>query len=196
MQALNFVRGSEILLFFRAINNVRILFAQQRAIRRNDNDFEPVDLVKFGSFGFRRARHARQLLIHAEIILEGDRGKRLILALDLDVLFRFNRLVQTVGPAPTRHQASGELVDDQHFAIFHHVLDVFLVKRMRFDGGFDVMFQRPVFRIGDVADAQQLFNLLPAVVAYCNVAVFFVDHIVAGKNLRFTLARISLLAQF
>jgi len=55
VQALNFVRGSEILLFLRAINNVRILFAQQRAIRRNDDDFEPVDLVKFGSFGFRRA---------------------------------------------------------------------------------------------------------------------------------------------
>ena len=47
----------------------------------------------------------RKLLVHAEIVLEGDRGERLILALDLHAFFGFYRLVQTVRPAPARHRA-------------------------------------------------------------------------------------------
>jgi hypothetical protein len=30
--------------------------------------------------------------------------------------------VQAVRPAPARHQAAGEFVDDHHFAVLHHVL--------------------------------------------------------------------------
>jgi hypothetical protein len=164
VQPLDFVGGREIFFFLGAIDDVGILFAQQRAIGRNDDDFEPVNLVEFRGFGFRRAGHAGQLLIHAEIILERDGGERLILALDLHVLLGFDRLVQAVGPAPARHQAAGEFVDDQHFAVFDHVLDVFLIKRVRFDGGFHVMLQRPVFRVGDIADAQQFLNFFPAFV--------------------------------
>ena len=76
-----------------------------------------VDLLELGRFGFRRAGHAGQLLVHAEVVLEGDGGQRLILALDLDAFLGFHGLVQPVRPAPARHQAAGELVDDHHFLI-------------------------------------------------------------------------------
>ena len=52
------------------------------------------------------------------------------------------------------------------------------------------MLQRPVFRVGDVADPQQLLDFFPAVVADRNVAVFFVDHIVPGHD--FGLARLGI----
>src|SRR5271156_687792 len=190
VQPLNFVGSREILFFFRTIDDVRILYAQQRSIGWNDDDFKPVYLVEFWRFGFGRARHARQLLIHAEIILEGDSGEGLILALDLHILLGFDRLVQPIRPAAAGHQAPGEFVHDQHFAVFDYVLDVALVKRVRFDGSFYVMLQRPVFRVGDVADAQQLLDFHPAVVADRDVAMFFVDHVVASHD--FWLARLRI----
>ena len=96
----------------------------------------------------------------------------------------FDRLVQSVGPAAARHQASGELVDDDDFSpSLHHVLDVALVERVRLDGRFDVVLQVPVLRVGDVADAQQLLDLLPAFVGDGDGLVLLVDHVVAGQNL-------------
>ena len=124
MQLLNLVGGRIVLFLLCAVNHVGIFNPQQRLVRRDHHDFQLVDLVEFRRFGFRRTGHARQLLIHAEIILESDGRQRLVLALDFDVLFGFHRLVQTIGPAPPRHHASGELVDDDDFAVFDHVLNV------------------------------------------------------------------------
>ena len=112
-------------------------------------------------FGFRRTGHAGQLLEHAEIILEGDGGERLILALDLDAFFRFDRLVQAVGPAAARHHASGKLVHDDDLAVLDHIFHVLAIERVRFDCGLDVMLKWPVLRVGDVADAEQAARLSP-----------------------------------
>ena len=83
---------------------------------------------------------------------------------DLHAFLGFDGLVQAVGPAAAGHQAAGELVDDDDLAVLDDVLDVALVERMRLDGGFDVVLQVPVFGVGDVADAEQLLDLFPALV--------------------------------
>ena len=69
-----------------AVDHVGKLVAEQRAVGRDGDDVEIVDLAEFGGFGQRRAGHAGKLLIHAEIILEGDRRQRLVFALDLHAL--------------------------------------------------------------------------------------------------------------
>ena len=177
---LDLVRGGEILLLLGAVDDVGILNAQHLLVGRNHHDFELVDLVEFGGFGFRRTGHAGQLLVHAEIILEGDGGERLVLALDLDAFFGFNRLVQAVGPAAARHHASGEFVDDDDFAVFDHIFHVLAIERVRLDRGLDVMFEWPVLGIGDVADAQQLLDFFPTLVGDGNVAVLLVDDEITG----------------
>ena len=40
-----------------------------------------------------------------------------VLFLDRDAFFGFDGLVQAVAPMAARHQAAGELVDDDHFAV-------------------------------------------------------------------------------
>ncbi len=102
----------------------KILDADEGLVRGNGHDFQFVDLVELGRFGFRRSGHAGELVVHAEIILEGDGGEGLVLALDLHAFFGFDGLVQAVRPAAAGHLAAGKFVDDHHFAVFHHVIHV------------------------------------------------------------------------
>ena len=138
LQFLDFLGGVAELLFLGAVDHVLIFLADHGPVGGNHGDVEVVDLLELGRFGFRRAGHAGQLLVHAEVILEGDGGEGLVLALDLDAFLGFHGLVQAVGPAAAGHQAAGELVDDDHFrafvAVLHHVVAVALVEHVRAQG--------------------------------------------------------------
>jgi hypothetical protein len=174
--------------------SVGILLAQQRAVRRDDDHFQLVDLVEFRRFRLRRAGHAGQLFEHTEVVLEGDGGERLVLALDLHAFLGFDGLVQAVGPAAAGHHAPGELVNDDDFAVLHHILDVAAVERVRLDRRLDVVLQVPVLGIGDVADAEQLLDFFPALVADRDRAVLLVDGEVAGVGLGLARRVLDLLA--
>ena len=130
--------GVAKLLHLGAVDHVLIFLADQGTVGGNDGDVEVVDFLEFGRFGFRRAGHAGELLVHAEVILEGDGGEGLVLALDLDVFLGFHGLVEAVGPAAAGHDAAGELVDDDHFgafvAVLHQVIAVALVDDVRAQG--------------------------------------------------------------
>src|ERR1700677_4621496 len=56
---------------------------------------------------------------------------------------------------------------------------------MGFDGHFYVVLQIPVLRVGNVADAQQLLDLFPALIGHADGLVFFIDHVIAGEDLLF-----------
>src|SRR6185437_11774710 len=196
IQLQNFVGGGEIFFLFRPIDNVRVLQPQHHLVGRDDHDFQAVDLLKFRGFRFRRSGHAGQLLVHAEIVLEGDGGQGLVLALDLDVFLGFDRLVQAIRPPPARHQASGELIHDDDFAILHYILDVALVQRVGLHSSIDVVFEVPVFGIGNVSDAQKLLDFFPANVSDRDALVLFVHHVVAGKFFRLARSGVNLLTLF
>ena len=98
-----------------------------------------------------------ELLVLAEVVLEGDGRERLVLALDLHLGMRgvvflgFDRLVQPVAPAAARHQASGELVDDDDLAVLHHVVDVEMEQAVRAQRLIDVVLDVRVLEVVDVA---------------------------------------------
>jgi hypothetical protein len=64
--------------------------------------------------------------VHPEVVLEGDGGERLVLALDLHLLLGLHRLVEAVGPAAAGHEAARELVDDHDLAVLDDVVHVAL----------------------------------------------------------------------
>src|SRR5439155_19018780 len=80
----------------------------------------------------------RELLVEAEEVLEGDRGVGDGLALDLEPLLRFHRLVDAVAPAAARHEATGELVDDDDLAVLDDVLAVDALEHLRVEGSFEM----------------------------------------------------------
>ena len=169
----------------RSVNRIRLFDAPQRLVRRNDDDVELVDLGEFFRLGLGRAGHARELLVFAEVVLEGDGRERLILALDLHLLLGLDGLVQPVAPAAARHQAARELVDDDDLAVLDHVVDVELEDRVRTKRLFDMVFDVRVLHVVQVAAVKAVAP--DAFSAACHPAfgqrhglVLFVDDVVAG----------------
>ena len=113
-------------------------------MRRHDDDFEPVDLLELECLGVSGTRHARELGVHAEIVLEGDGRDSLVLFANPHALLCLDGLMQAVGPAATLHGAAGELVDDDDLAVAHDVLDVAVVQRVGSQCGIQVMHQPDV----------------------------------------------------
>ena len=148
---------------------VRRIHAHGRLVGRDHHHFQAVDALEFVGLGVGRAGHAGQLLVHAEQVLEGDAGQRLVLALHRHAFLRFHGLMQTVGPAPARQGAAGEFVDDHHLAIADDVVHVALVDGMRAHRRIEVVDHAQVaagvqvVALGDDARlAQQLFGMFHA----------------------------------
>src|SRR6185312_2965148 len=176
-----------------AVDEVAAVVADHVAVGGDDVDVELVDLAELGSLGVRGAGHARELLVHPEVILEGDGGEGLVLALDLHAFLGFHRLVQTVGPAPARHHAAGELVDDHHLAVLDQVVDVALVERVGAHRLIDAVEDLHVLNLVKVADAGELLDPLDAFVADAYLMGLLVHHVVAGGAL-LAFALVDLLA--
>ena len=113
-----------VLLLHRAINLIVVILAHHRPVGRQHHRFQAVDLLELIGFGISRAGHASELAVHTEIILERDRGEGLVLALNVHTFLGLDPLMQAIGPAPTRHQTTGELIHDHYFAVLHHVVTI------------------------------------------------------------------------
>ena len=120
---------------------------------------ELVDLHELARLGQRRSRHACELLVHAEVVLQRDRRERLVLLLDAHALLGLDGLVQALRPAPALEDAAGELVDDLHLAVDHRVLDVALVERLGLQRLDQVVDEVTVLRPVEVRDAEEPLSL-------------------------------------
>ena len=138
----------------RAIDLVVGVDARHRHIGGNVQHVELVDVHELGRFGQRRAGHARQLVVEAEIILEGDRGEGDVFGLDRDVFLGFQRLVQAFGIAPAFHHAAGEFVDDDDLVVLDDVVAVLLEQLVGLQRLVDVMDDGDVFDVVEIASAR------------------------------------------
>ena len=125
---LDFGDDSVVLLAPGLVDAVVGILAQDAAVRRDNDHAQLVDVVELVGLGFGGAGHAGQLLVQAEVILDGDRGERLRRAVDLDAFLGRDGLVQAVTPTPSRHFAAGALVHDDDFIFFHDVFYVAFVQ--------------------------------------------------------------------
>ncbi len=172
------------LLLLGLVDDVGVVDADHRPVGRDDHDVELVDLVELGRLGVGGAGHAGELVVHAEIVLEGDGGQGLVLALDLDPFLGLHRLVQAVAPAPPRHQPAGEFVDDHHLAVLDHVVDVALEQGVGLEGLVDVVQDLDVLRLVEVIDAEQLLDPGHPLLGQGRGLGLFVDGVIAGIGLQ------------
>jgi len=149
--------GREFLVL-RLVDQIRIVLADHGPMGGDGNDFQVVNLPEFHGFGIGRAGHAGQLVVHAEVVLEGDGRKRLVFGFDLDAFLGFQGLVQPIGVPPAGHEAAGEFVHDDDFAVLHHIVHIALEDVMGFQGLEHVVLERDVGRIVEVVDFEHFFH--------------------------------------
>ncbi len=110
------------------IDGIVPVFADVRLVRRDRQHAELVDVQEFRRLGLRRAGHAREFLVKAEIILDRDRRERLRFTFDGHAFLGFHGLMQAIAPAAAGHEPAGVLVHDHHFVVLHDIFHVELVK--------------------------------------------------------------------
>ena len=140
-------RNRLVLAFGRRVNQIDAVVTDDRLICRNRDDVHIIDIAELFFFRFRRTGHAGQFLVFAEIVLERDCRHRHRFILDFEAFLGFDRLMEPVRIAAAFHEAAGELVDDDHFAVLDNVIDIFLHRNMRFQRLIDRVVQADVAQI-------------------------------------------------
>ena len=166
-----------------AVDEVGLVLADHRAVGRDRHDAQLVDRVQLGGLGLGRAGHAGELAVHAEVVLEGDRGEGLVLVLDLDALLRLDRLVHALVVAAAGEHAAGVLVDDEDLAVHDDVVLVALEQLLGLDGVVQVADERGVDRLVEVLDAEVVLDLGDAGLEDADGALLLVDLVVALAGL-------------
>src|SRR5919205_587732 len=126
--------------------------ADHRPVGRDLDHRQLVDLHELGRLGERRPRHAGELVVHAEVVLQRDRRERLVLLADAHALLGLDRLVEALRPAAAVEDAPGELVDDLDLTVDDGVVDVLLVQRLRLERLDQVVDEGAVLRLVQVVD--------------------------------------------
>ena len=141
------------------VDHVVEVLADHGLVGGNLHHVQVVDALEFLFLGLGGAGHAADLFVHAEVVLEGNGGQRLALALHLDVLLGFDGLMQAVGVAAAHHQTAGELVHDDDLAVLHHVVHVALHDGVGLERREDMVVELGVVQVGDVFDVEGTLGL-------------------------------------
>ena len=159
MASFDLLRHRRPLALAGLVDLIVVVATDHRAIGRDLDDRELVDLHELRRLGQRRPGHARELVVHAEVVLQRDRRERLVLLLDAHALLRLDRLVEPLRPATTLEDATGELIDDLHLVVDHRVVDVALVQRLGLQRLDQVVDEVAVLRAVEVVDAEEALGL-------------------------------------
>ena len=138
-----------------AIHLVAHVPADHQLVGRDHHHLEVVDVLELVGLGVGGTGHAGKFVVQTEVILESDRGERLVLVLDLRPLLGLDRLMQAVRPAPARHHAPGKLVDDNHLIVLDDVVHLAPKQRVRTQRRVQVMQQADVGDVVQVAVRRQ-----------------------------------------
>ncbi len=167
------------LALFIAEDEVRLVVADHVPVGGDGHHFQLVDLVEFLRLRHRRTGHAGQLVVEAEVVLEGDRGEGHALALDAQPFLGLDGLVEALAPAAPGHLATGELVHDDDLAVLDDVVAVALVQRVRPEGLLEVAGE-PRVGVVHVLDAEPALHLLDPLLRGGDGLVLEVDEEVAA----------------
>ena len=118
--------------------------------------------MQLGGLGLGGTGHAGELVVEPEVVLQGDGGQRLVLGLDLDVLFGLDGLMHALVVAPPHQHPAGELVDNEHVAVAHDVVLVAGEQLLGFQRVVEVADQWRVGGLVEVVDAELIFDELHA----------------------------------
>ncbi len=137
--AFNLIDHGAELASFGLVDHIRMIHPDHRLIGGNDHHIHAVNPAKLLLFRLGCTGHTGQLLVHAEVVLEGDRSEGLAFPFHPHPFFGFDGLMEAVGVPSAGHQPAGELIDDDDLPFFDHVVPVPLEQGVGPEGLLNVM---------------------------------------------------------
>ena len=116
-----------VLLAFGLVYAIILVDTCNGFVGGNYNHIQLVDIPELTSLGLGRTGHTGQLVIHTEVVLQGNRCECLGSGLDVNALLGLNSLMQSVAPAAALHYTAGLLINDLNLAVLgHNVVNIAL----------------------------------------------------------------------
>ena len=122
------------------VDHVVVIFPGQGAVGGDLDDVQLVDGAELFLLGQGSTGHAGELVVQAEVVLEGDGSQGLALPLHRHPLLGLDGLVEALAVAPAEHETAGELVNNDDLAVLDDVINVPLHHAVGLDGLVDVEF--------------------------------------------------------
>ena len=169
-----------IFLFLCHIYGIVQVDTLYRTVGRNLHNVHAVNITEFFFFGKRRTCHTCFFLIFVKEILEGDRCECLTLTFYLYMLFRLNRLMQTIGITASRHDTSRKLVYDQNLIIFYDIILITEHQIVRTKRQIHIVLDLQILRIGQVLNIEEFLYLLHTISCQSYNLVFLIDNEITG----------------
>ncbi len=88
---------------FSTVYDIGFIVSDHGHVGRNGQNIHAINLAEFFFLGFGGTSHTGQFLIHAEIILKGDRSQGLGFFFDFNPFLGLYGLMQAVTVAPAKH---------------------------------------------------------------------------------------------
>ena len=123
-QTLDFVNDGFVFFAFGLVQTVVHVDTGDGTVGRNHHHIQFVDVPKFAGFGFCCTGHTRQLVVHTEIILQGDGGEGLGGRFHFHSFLGFDSLMQTIRVTTTFHDTAGLFVHNLHLVVNHYIFVV------------------------------------------------------------------------
>ena len=191
------IDGGFVFLVCGFVDAVQLVVPLAGLVGRDQHGFQTVNFLELVGLGVGGTRHATQLVVQAEVILERDGSHGLVFSLDGHTFFGFHRLVQAVAPTPSGHQTARELVNDDDFTRLVHIVLVQMVEVVGTQSGIQVMHQANVGRVVErCASGQQpqirqnFFGFFMAQLGEVDLMGFFIQGEVAGGDDALTRAQV------
>ena len=141
------------------IHNVMVVLTLVGTVGWDLHNVQIVDGAELLCLGHGGTGHTGELIVQAEVVLEGDGSQGLVFTVDVDVLLGFDGLMETVGVPAAEHETAGELVHDDDLAVLHHVVNIPLHGAVGLQRLIDVVVQRGVGGIGQVLHMEEFLRL-------------------------------------
>ena len=171
----------------RFVDAVQLVIAAADAVGRNNDGFQAVNFLELVGLCVGSAGHTGQFAVKAEVVLERDGRQRLVFSLNLHALFGLYRLVQTITPTAPGHQTAGKFVNDDDFAVLHHIVLIAVIKVVSTQSSVQVVHERDVGRVvqrrsgGNQAQLRKYgFSRLVPLLCEEHLVTFFIHGEVAG----------------
>ena len=163
----------------RLVDHVGLVGPDHRLVRGDGDHAELVGLVELVRLGLGGPGHAGELVVEPEVVLQRDRGERLVLVLDLHAFLRLDGLVHAFAVAAAVQHPAGELVHDQDLAVDDDVVLVLLIQFLGLERVVQEADQRRVDRLVQVLDAEPVLDLLDPGLHDADGPLLLVDLVIA-----------------